>query len=306
MTLRSPRPVRVVDPSRTRVVVVGAGGTGSYVVGQLARLLYGLKETRRETGVPADPARPFPEPPRRAYGGEEHARSLVPGVLLLDGDRVSARNLLRQYYLPMDVGRPKACVTAERYAAAYGLPISALPRYLTPETDLKEFVPEGSIVVACVDNSKTRSILHEGLKNYRHVVYVDAGNAAADAPSDPRHLDRYDLARVKDSGWEGQVLCGVRVRGETVVPFPGDVLPDLIAGDDKLPTEEEAERACGEAVVENPQRHLANVFAATVVLQFLTPLLSDGTLLHSRAFFDARKGYSRSDAAVDSLLEVAV
>ncbi len=97
----------------------------------------------------------------------------------------------------------------------------------------------------------------------------------------------------------------MRVRGETYVPFPGDVLPDLVLGDDKLPTEEEA-AACGEEIVGNPQRHLANLFAATIAMQFLTPLLSDGTLLHSRAFFDVRKGYVRSDAAVDSLLEVAV
>jgi len=202
------------------VIVFGVGGTGSYVVGQLARLLYGLKEIRRETGLPNDRDRPFPGPSRRAYG--DAARSLVPGVLLVDGDRVTPRNLLRQYYLPPDVGRPKAAVTAERYAAAYGLGISALPRYLTPETDLKEFVPEGSVVVSCVDNSKTRSLLHEGLTGYEHVVYVDAGNAAAEIPTDARHLDRYDLARVKDSGWEGQVVCGVRVRGETFVPFPGD------------------------------------------------------------------------------------
>ncbi|MDP9477849.1 MAG: ThiF family adenylyltransferase, partial [Actinomycetota bacterium] len=176
MPSRSPRPVRVLDPSRTRVVVFGVGGTGSYVVGQLARLLYGLKEIRRETGLPNDRDRPCPGPARRAYG--DAARSLVPGVLLVDGDRVSHGNLLRQYYLPPDVGRPKAAVSAKRYAAAYGLSIGALPRYLTPETDLKEFVPEGSIVVSCVDNSKTRKILHEGLKRYHHVVYVDAGNAA--------------------------------------------------------------------------------------------------------------------------------
>jgi hypothetical protein len=163
---------------------------------------------------------------------------------------------------------------------------------------------EGDLMVEF--NSKTRKLLHEGLMGYEHVVYVDAGNAAAQVPEDQRHLDRYDLARIADSGWEGQVVCGVRVRGETFVPFPGDVLPDLIAGDDKLPTEEEAARACGEAIVDSPQRHLSNLFAATIAMQFLTPLVSDGTLLHSRAFFDARRGYVRSDAAVDSLLEVAV
>lgn len=272
--MSAPKPVRVLDPARTHLVIVGIGGTGLYVLQQAARMLYGLKELGRE----------------------------VPGVLLIDGDTVERKNLVRQYFLEADLGRNKALVAAERYATAYGLSISALPEYLDYDTSLNERIYEGAIVVGCVDNSATRKLLHERLSAYKHVVYVDSGNAAASVPEDPEHIDRYDLARIRDSGWQGQVLAGVRTDGETRIPFPGEVLPDLIEGDDRLPHEV----ACGETTISEPQRHLTNLFAATTVLAYLTPLISQGTLLHARSFFDARNGTIRSHPALDCLLEVSV
>jgi hypothetical protein len=270
----APKPVRVIDPHRTQLVIVGVGGTGLYVLQQAARLLYGLKVLGRR----------------------------VPEVLLIDGDVVEPKNLVRAYFLEQDLHKNKALVAAERYARAYGLPIAALPEYLGHDTNLKRHVDTGAVVVGCLDNSATRRLLHEKLQEYDHVVCVDSGNAAARVPDDPDHVDRYELAKIRDSGWEGQVLAGVRIRRETVIPFPGEVLPDLIAGDDRLPT---GERPCGEATVSEPQRHLTNLFAATTVLAYLTPLLSEGTLVHWRSFFDARRGYVRSDPAIDALLEVA-
>ncbi|WP_029423404.1 ThiF family adenylyltransferase [Alicyclobacillus macrosporangiidus] len=268
------KPVRVVDPERTRLILVGVGGTGGYVLQQAARLLYSLKEQGRK----------------------------VPGVLLIDGDVVEEKNLLRQYFLPQDIGRKKASVLAERYSRAYGLDIAAYPEYLTRETNLQRIgVTDGTIVVGAVDNGSTRRILHEQLHCLNHVVYIDSGNSAVTVPDDPEHVDRYQLAKIKDSGWEGQVVVGVRIRGEDVLPFPGEVFPDLIE-EDRLPTEV----SCGEVVVSNPQRLMTNLMAATTVLMYLHTLLADGTLLHQRTFFEARRGWMRSEAAIEQLLEVSV
>ncbi|MEW6635347.1 MAG: hypothetical protein AB1425_00875 [Actinomycetota bacterium] len=198
------------------------------------------------------------------------------------------------------MSKNKSVVLAERYARAYGLEISAYPNYLAPSTPFRELVPEGSIVVGAVDNAATRRLLHERLSVYEDVVYVDAGNAAAQALSErPTHEE---LARVLETGWEGQVVCGVRKEHRTVLPFPADAFPDLVEGEDRLPTE----APCGEAVVSQPQRHLTNVMAATVVLSYLTPLLTDGTVLHHKSFFDARRGYLRSEAAIQLLDQVRV
>ena len=92
------------------------------------------------------------------------------------------------------------------------------------------------------------------------------------------------------------MLCGVRKGGETVVPFPAEQIPDLLPN----------EVPCGRVVQSLPQRHATNLFAATVLMTFLTPLLSDGTLLHHAASFDARAGYLKSHPALNVLSEVAV
>jgi hypothetical protein len=284
-----PTPVRVVDPLETRVVLVGVGGTGGYCLQQLARLLYGLKAEREEVWIApplARSAREEPEP--------------VPEVLLCDGDTVSLANLRRQYFLSRDVSKNKALVLAERYGAAYGLKFSAYPHYLSPATDFTALVPEGSIVVGCVDNAATRRLLHEQLSSYTDVVYLDAGNAAVEIPEDGP-LTRKERIRIRDSGWEGQVLCGVRRRGQTSIPFPAEQIPDLIEDDgERLPSEV----PCGRVVVSNPQRALTNTWAAITLYSYLTGLLSEGTILHRMTLFCARRGYAKSYPALDVMDEV--
>lgn len=279
------KPVRVIDPEQTQLVIVGVGGTGGYVLQQVARLLYGLKSQ----GRPVAP------------------------VLLIDGDTVEEKNLLRQYFLPQDVGRKKAEVLAERYGRAYGLDIGSYPEYLMADTEIGSprerswqngLVRSGAVVVGCVDNAATRALLHDKLNAYRYIVYIDSGNSAVDVPDDIAHIDRYGLASLKASGWEGQVVCGVRHNGRCVMPFPAEVFPDLLEvrdDADKVP----GDPSCGHVVVSNPQRLMTNLMAATVVLSYLHTLLSDGTLINHRTFFDARRGYVRSDAAIDAMLEVS-
>jgi hypothetical protein len=285
-----PTPVRVVDPSDTRVVVFGVGGTGGYCLQQLARLLYGLKAERAEA---------WAEPPLGARAPENP--QAVPDVLLADGDEVSEGNLKRQYFLSRDVRKNKALVLAERYGAAYGLSVSAYPHYLARATDFASLVPEGSIVVGCVDNAATRRLLHERLSSYADVVYLDAGNAAVELPEEGM-LTSKERRRIRDSGWEGQVLCGVRRRGETVVPLPAEQIPDLVEDDgERLPSEV----PCGQVIVSNPQRALTNTWAAITLYSYLNDLLTYGTVLHRMTLFCARRGYASSYPALDVMDEVA-
>ena len=121
---------------------------------------------------------------------------------------------------------------------------------------------------------------------------MDSGNSAVDG-------DAADHSTA-ESGWEGQVVAGVRIHGRDVLPFVGDVFPDMleVRGDaDKIP----GDPTCGRVVVSQPQRLLTNLVAATAVLTFLHPLLSEGTLVGHRALFDARRGYLRSDGARNTM-----
>ena len=293
--MADPQPVRLFDPADApaALVLVGCGGTGGFVARNAARLLWGLQQARLQA--------------RRQPAFGPPAPEGVPGVLIADGDEVERGNVVRQDFLPADVGRAKALVLAERLTAAYGLEVSAYPRYLGASGPFGDLIPEESIVVGCVDNAATRRLLHERLSRYRNVVYLDSGNGAVSRASHApgRRPSRVDLRRERESGWSGQVVCGVRKGGETLLPFPGDAMPDLLEGDgpeDGIPDE----IPCHAVVETRPQRFLTNLRAATVIMEYLGPLLADGHLLHARTFFDARRGYAKSYPAVDELDEVAV
>ena len=51
---------------------------------------------------------------------------------------------------------------------------------------------------------------------------------------------------------------------------------------------------------------MTNLLAATVLMQYLTPLIHTGTILHSSGFFDAYRGYVRNDPAVNDLDELSL
>ena len=288
------KPVRLVDPLETRITVFGCGGTGGALLQTLARLLYGLKETRKEH---------FPRTEGDYYRrGLEKPRFGVPPLLVVDGDTVESPNLLRQTFVPKDLGAKKAPVLAHRLGAAYGLEIQAYPHYLGHETDMTALVKDGGIVVGCVDNPPTRKLLHERLIVYDNIVYLDAGNAGVPVPAGGTPRSREERVAVREGGWEGQVVCGVRKGGETLMPFPAEVFDDLTSGDAPLPGEAPA---CGQIVESLPQRHQTNLFAATILMGYLTSLLTEGTVLNHVSLFDARQAFVRSSPAIEVLDELA-
>jgi len=63
-----------------------------------------------------------------------------------------------------------------------------------------------------VDNAATRRVLHEKLSVYGNVVYIDSSNGAV-IPADASEglPSRRALAREKESGWSGQVVCGEKL-----------------------------------------------------------------------------------------------
>lgn len=95
----------------------------------------------------------------------------------------------------------------------------------------------------------------------------------------------------------------MRAGGVNHVPFPAQALPGLIEGDDEVPTEG---AACGRVAASEPQHHLTNHFATVAVMGFLNHLVTEGSFVNCRTFFDARSGYMRSDPASKALLELGL
>lgn len=143
------------------VFVIGCGGTGGYVVRDLARYLSTLP----------------------------YASRII--MVLVDGDEVEERNLIRQNFINKDIGKNKAEVLATRYGAAYGLKMIAVPTHLTAEnfsnvmgrgaleklvdieSGLQQADEEHEIqaptihtnlaIISCVDNNKTRALISKTL-----------------------------------------------------------------------------------------------------------------------------------------------
>jgi len=103
------------------ILVVGCGGTGSYVVTQLAKMQIALAELR---GLQLD-------------------------VIVMDDDIVEPHNVGRQLFSPSDVGFFKSDVIVNRVNRFYGLEWESLPYRF--EENIKT-----NIVISCVDNVKTR------------------------------------------------------------------------------------------------------------------------------------------------------
>ena len=233
--------------SPVKIVMLGAGGTGGHIAPHLYRLLYALERPVR--------------------------------FIIADGDVVEEKNLIRQNFIRADLGENKAKTLAERYSGVFGLETEYIPdfiedaetllRLVTPRVWKKNhyevsaseviagsaldprYVTELVILIGAVDNNRSRALCHEVFgKITANLVYIDSGNG--------EHT--------------GQVVCGVRRGGRTLYKPVGGVYPDVLEKTDKFPTE----LSCAEASVSAPQSIVANVMAASAVVNFAYNILVRG------------------------------
>ena len=188
-----------------KIVLVGTGGTGGYIVPQLYRLLYALDRPIR--------------------------------VILCDGDLVEEKNLGRQNFIEADLGKNKAMVLAERYSNAFGIETSYIPQYVEDEEMLEELleplqypqnryvtnqngeavrkvISEIVILIGAVDNNRSRQVFHSVFQRAKELIYIDSGNSKA----------------------SGQVICGVRRSGKTFYQPVASLYPEVLEQTDKFPT----------------------------------------------------------------------
>ena len=180
-----------------KVIIIGAGGTGGYVIPHLYRISFAAERSMR--------------------------------ILVCDGGVVEEKNLIRQNFVEQDVGRNKAQVLAERYSAAFGIECEYIPRFVESEEKLFQLtvpdffkssyqgIPETQrvILLGCVDNNKSRKLCHAVFAKQKDLIYIDSGNG--------EHT--------------GQVVCGVRQNGRTTYKPVCSLYPDILDDEDKFPSE---------------------------------------------------------------------
>ena len=129
-----------------KVLVIGAGGTGSILLPQLARFL------RSES-----------------FGGK---------LIIADGDAYSDTNANRQQFSMSKVGMNKAEYQA--LAIVSQLPdiadtVEFLPEYLD-QSRIEELVVDGTIVINCVDNRAARKFVEDQCQSLDNSMHICCGN----------------------------------------------------------------------------------------------------------------------------------
>ena len=229
-----------------KIVQLGAGGTGGHIAPHLYRLLYALDRPVR--------------------------------YIICDGDVVETKNLVRQNFIPADLGENKAKVLAERYSSVFGMETEYVPEFIETEERLEHLLtpreirigeyPYGHIetelvvLIGAVDNNRSRQLCHQVFRQAKELIYIDSGNGEN----------------------TGQVVCGIRRGGRNYYPPIGTVYPDVLEDTDKFPTE----LSCAEASVSAPQSIAANITAATAVVDMIYNILSLGDSTVRQATFSTR------------------
>ena len=147
MKLAKDRPVKIV--------IIGAGGTGGYVIPHLYRI---------------------------AYASGRRCR-----VIIADGDIVEKKNLIRQNFAECDIGENKAEVMAARYSEVFGIETEYIPDFIESEEQLMKLlrVPTSyyssepktiPILIGAVDNNRSRVMCNNVFNKLDEIIYIDSGN----------------------------------------------------------------------------------------------------------------------------------
>ena len=131
------------------VSIVGCGGTGSQIA----------------TGIPYL---------HQALLAAGHPYGLR--VFLIDGDRITETNCVRQPFSRSEVGLYKTVVLINRLNLFWGLDWEAVPHFVRCGQD----VPDSDFLISCVDTRAARAAIARvvSLKSRRFHYWLDTGNLA--------------------------------------------------------------------------------------------------------------------------------
>lgn len=136
-----------------RLVLIGCGGTGSWLAPHVVRIARLLQEVRDQQV----------------------------SVVFCDHDHVEEKNIFRQNFCEAEIGRNKALSLAQRYGHAWGIPIAAIDQRFSRAIATKnDFAPsyndhQTSVFITCVDNNTARREVAKLCESWP-IWWVDTGN----------------------------------------------------------------------------------------------------------------------------------
>lgn len=240
-----------------RLVLVGCGGTGSFLAPSIARIARVLKDQGRE-----------------------------PDVVFIDPDHVEEVNIPRQNFCEAELGLNKAIALATRYSGAWGLEVRAVAEPYQPQMGRPGRANEVSVILGCVDNAAARKAIAETLRTNNiaeapRIWWIDSGNMK---DSGQVLIGSAPTAKYLNQAFISDKAC-------TNLPCPVMQHPELL----KARPEEQANTrmSCAEQAIANQQSLAVNQRVAAEASDYLLRLLSSG-LRRFATYFDLESGSSRS------------
>ncbi|MCY7346293.1 MAG: ThiF family adenylyltransferase [Pyrinomonadaceae bacterium] len=267
-----------VDYKEVQFWLVGAGGTGSFMAMNLARLAFEL-----------------------------NGRGKAASICIVDPDRVETGNIPRSNFCFAEIGQNKAETLAGRVSRAWGIEVGFVKEGFTPAL-LQSVRDDWSVqssssqkltfLVGCVDNHLARFQMHEAVKFYNEQRYA----------SDGARLWWIDGGNGRDTG---QVLIGNRLDDKTIcesarkspilslLPAPSLQHPELLRRESTKSIERQNQTTeeritCSERIRLGEQSLNVNQRVAVEMSQVLSELLLTQTLKRFATYFDLESGASRS------------
>ena len=240
-----------------RLVMVGCGGTGSWLAPSVARIVRVLNESGTETSA-----------------------------LFIDPDCIESKNIPRQNFCDAELRFPKAQTLAARYSLAWGVEIGAVTDHFKAEMIGSRW-NRLTVVIGCVDNAAARHELAKTLAanagdSPPRVWWLDCGNQRESgqvllgSTNDPRAL-HYAFP-----------LDGYCQH----LPSPVLQCPDLLE-----PQPEELSHhnlSCAELALANAQGLIVNQRVAAEAADYLARLLIHQNLRRFATWFDLASGAVRN------------
>jgi PRTRC genetic system ThiF family protein len=218
-----------------RVLVVGCGGTGSSVIGGLPYL-------------------------HQAMLAQGHPYGLR--VTVMDGDRISPFNCVRQPFGRAEVGLNKAIVLVNRLNIFWGFNWEAVPESLTENHHLRST----DIVIGCVDTRAARAVIDRQTTGNSATHYaIDIGNGESSG--------QFVL---------GEPLNAVNRRARTRLRTAAELFPEII----DATLDNDGQPSCSALEALERQHSFVNALLAQHALALLAQLFRYGQISHHGGFVD--------------------
>ncbi len=277
-----------VDYKAVEFWLVGAGGTGSFMAMNLARLAFELKQSGKAASI-----------------------------VIVDPDRVEEGNIPRSNFCFAETGANKAETLAGRVSRAWGIEVGFVKEGFTPallQSKNDDWTIQSSssqkltVLVGCVDNHLARLEMHEAVKFYNEQRYDS---------SSPR-VWWIDGGNGRDTG---QILIGNKFNEKEIceaarnspilslLPAPSLQHPELLREGErevrKSPQTNDA-ITCAERIRLGEQSLNVNQRVAVEISEMLTALLLTNSLKRFASYFDLESGTSRSLYTTPEKIEKAI